>query len=123
MRKLQHELGVREGAMTADDFTFLTRIYYKAACGDAEDKWAEHEIDYILFTRKVPEVAANENEVSATRWVSREEVKELLEQEKAEPGTVLTPWFAKIASTELFRWWGGLDDLASMQDADSIHRM
>lgn len=40
-RKLEHELGIKAEQVPFDDFRFLTRIHYKAPCGDG--KWGEHE--------------------------------------------------------------------------------
>lgn len=40
-RKLEHELGIKPEQVPFEDFHFLTRIHYKAPCGDG--KWGEHE--------------------------------------------------------------------------------
>lgn len=40
-RKLEHELGIKPDQVPFEDFRFLTRIHYKAPCGDG--KWGEHE--------------------------------------------------------------------------------
>lgn len=40
-RKLDHELGIKPEQVPFEDFRFLTRIHYKAPCGDG--KWGEHE--------------------------------------------------------------------------------
>jgi len=50
IRKLPHELGVPEGALVPEDFTYLTKIHYLAPCGDGV--WGEHESElhrsYVL---------------------------------------------------------------------------
>jgi len=51
VRKLIHEVGIK--GVKVEEFTFLTRIHYKSA---SDEKWGEHEIDYILFIKKQVEV-------------------------------------------------------------------
>ena len=77
VRKLKHELGI-EG-LNVDDMAFLTRILYVA---ESDSVWGEHEIDYILFAR-MKEIKAdpNPNEVSAVRYATQDEVKELMSKE------------------------------------------
>lgn len=115
-RKLEHELGIEALQCALDDFQFLTRIHYKSASGDL---WGEHEIDYILVLRaKEPIVTkANHNEVRDIRFVSPDELKEMLKLD-----LVFTPWFKLICQTFLFEWWGNLDKLDKYVD-DKIHRM
>ena len=136
-RKLQHELGitpeqVSEGVgggahvlyillqVPAEAFTYLTRIHYQAA---SDETWGEHEIDYILFIQRDVTVAANPNEVKNHRFVSQEQLKELLVT--AEKGTEVkvTPWFKAIAESFLFQWWDNLDSLQQFQDHLTIHKM
>lgn len=80
IRKLGHELGVKEGVVSEDDVHFLTRLHYRAACGDGV--WGEHEMDYILFARVgegfAKEIKPQPNEVSMTQWVGEREMKDLL---------------------------------------------
>ena len=40
-RKLEQELGIKAEEVPVDKFRFLTRIHYKAPCGDGT--WGEHE--------------------------------------------------------------------------------
>jgi isopentenyl-diphosphate delta-isomerase len=47
-RKLDQELGIPMSQVPFDDFKFLTRIHYKAPCGDG--KWGEHE-SMLLVSR------------------------------------------------------------------------
>ena len=61
-----------------DDFHYLTRIHYKSENVPADGKWGEHEIDYILFMQRNVTVVLNENEVKTHRYVSREELKEIM---------------------------------------------
>ncbi|GAA5855044.1 hypothetical protein JCM5353_005671 [Sporobolomyces roseus] len=101
-RKLGHELGIPSD-YSLDEFTYLTRIHYYAK---SDDIWAEHEIDYILFLTLDPSLSINPNEVSATRWVSKQD----LEQFFKDPESTFTPWFKLIAESFLYKWWDALMD-------------
>lgn len=80
IRKLNHELGIALDRFTPDDFTYLTRIHYKAGlyCSvlllthQASDGiWGEHEIDYILIARGDVELNINPNEIQDVKWLSK----------------------------------------------------
>jgi isopentenyl-diphosphate delta-isomerase len=101
-------------------FTYLTRIHYQAK---SDATWGEHEIDYILFIQRDVTVAANPNEVKSHRYVSAEELKQLLGEAGQEGGVTITPWFKAIADKFLFEWWQHLDNLSSFQDHQNIHKM
>ena len=45
-RKTLDELGIPPEQLPVEKMTYLTRILYKSS---SCDKWAEHELDYILF--------------------------------------------------------------------------
>jgi isopentenyl-diphosphate delta-isomerase len=117
IRKLNHELGIV--GIEADDLTFLTKILYKA---ESDTVWGEHEVDYILFAKKsVLLDNTNANEVMNHRYVSKEEMLELIK--KSQRGEVkLTPWFALICDSFLMKWWDRLDKLEECIDSD-IHKM
>lgn len=61
-----------------EDFHYLTRIHYRAGNIPHDGKWGEHEIDYILFIQHDVTVVPNANEVKSHRYVSKEELKELI---------------------------------------------
>ena len=61
-----------------DDFHYLTRIHYQAGNVPHDGKWGEHEIDYILFMQHNVTVVPNPNEVKSYRYVSKEELKQLI---------------------------------------------
>ncbi|WFD29229.1 isopentenyl-diphosphate Delta-isomerase [Malassezia sp. CBS 17886] len=98
-RKLEHELGVPPEQVPLDQLQFLTRIHYVAP---SDGPWGEHEIDYILFLTVPVTLHVNENEVSATKWVSMDELKTLMNE--LEPSS-FTPWFRLIVNRFLFPWW------------------
>ncbi|KAJ1649004.1 isopentenyl-diphosphate delta-isomerase idi1 [Dispira simplex] len=121
-RKLEHELGIPPEEIPVEQFEYLTRIHYLAP---SDSVWGEHEIDYILFfqprERNVT-VNVNPNEVQSVRYVTKDELKQLLRD--AEQGRVLvTPWFRLICNKFLFAWWDQLDALDSLCDTNTIHRM
>eukprot|EP00467_Chlorarachnion_reptans_P003254 CAMPEP_0114522838 /NCGR_PEP_ID=MMETSP0109-20121206/20960_1 /TAXON_ID=29199 /ORGANISM="Chlorarachnion reptans, Strain CCCM449" /LENGTH=286 /DNA_ID=CAMNT_0001704091 /DNA_START=166 /DNA_END=1026 /DNA_ORIENTATION=- len=127
-RKLNQELGV--SSVSPDDLVFLTRILYKAP---SDDKWGEHEVDYILFAQKdISEIEdnLNPNEVSEVVHVSQEQLRKILKTRELNGQLVkLTPWFKLIAESELlFDWWDQLNvimkikGLPNREDANRIFK-
>jgi len=121
-RKLAHELGIKPQQVPLDDFTYLTRILYKAENVPRDGKWGESEIDYILFIQANVDIVVNENEVKSYRYVSIPELKDLIESADSN-GMLITPWFRLIVKNFLFDWWKDLSDVSIHEDRDTIHRM
>ncbi|KAI8114279.1 hypothetical protein M9434_002405 [Picochlorum sp. BPE23] len=126
IRKLEHELGISpETFSSPEDFKFLTRLHYCARdekTWGPDAPWGEHEMDYILFA-KVPNVVLNPNadEVQATAYVTRAEMKEMMEPNN---GLLWSPWFRIIAETFLEEWWDDLEATLTTNkhvDAKTIH--
>ncbi|OLL22636.1 Isopentenyl-diphosphate Delta-isomerase [Neolecta irregularis DAH-3] len=119
-RKLEHELGIPNEDVPLEDFHFLTRIHYLAP---SDVIWGEHEIDYILFIQKDVRLDINLNEVSETRYVTQEQLKEMLK----DPMLSHTPWFKLIYETFLYKWWNELGsnikNIQVLKDLETIHRM
>ncbi|TPX38586.1 isopentenyl-diphosphate Delta-isomerase, partial [Synchytrium endobioticum] len=119
-RKLEHELGIPESDVPLSSLKYLTRIHYLAP---SDGVWGEHEIDYIFIMRaENVTLNPNPNEVKDTKYVTREELKQMF-KDAEEDKVKLTPWFRLIAESFLFQWWNNLDDLDSMKDVNTIHRM
>uniref|UniRef100_A0A668AZE0 isopentenyl-diphosphate Delta-isomerase n=1 Tax=Myripristis murdjan TaxID=586833 RepID=A0A668AZE0_9TELE len=118
-RRLKAELGIPMEQVTPDEMTYLTRIHYKA---QSDGVWGEHEIDYILFMQKDVEVNPDPNEIKSHCYVTKEQLKEMLEKAKRKE-LEITPWFSLIAETFLFKWWDNLSNLKQFMDHDCIHRM
>ena len=47
-----------------DCLKYLTRVHYKAS---SNEKWGEHEIDYVLFAQRDVDININLNEVSQVK--------------------------------------------------------
>ncbi|KAJ2016727.1 isopentenyl-diphosphate delta-isomerase idi1 [Coemansia sp. RSA 455] len=118
-RKLEHELGIKPEQVPLDKFQYLTRIHYVSP---SDGQWGEHEIDYILFIKADVDLDVNENEVGSVKYVSKEEMMEIIETAE-ETGTKLTPWFKLIDTNFLYKWWDQLDDLSACVDTETIHRL
>ena len=61
-----------------ESFEFLTRIHYLAANIPHDGMFGEHEIDYILFVRRDVTLHPNANEVRDYRYVTKEELKDMI---------------------------------------------
>ncbi|XP_038045048.1 isopentenyl-diphosphate Delta-isomerase 1-like [Patiria miniata] len=118
-RKLKHELGIEAQQVPLDDFHYLTRIQYQAT---SDEKWGEHEIDHILFIQKEVDVKPEPNEVQNVRYISPNELEGFLKSSETN-GTKISPWFRLIAQTLLPDWWKHLDNVKSLEDHGTIHRM
>ncbi|XP_059153392.1 isopentenyl-diphosphate Delta-isomerase 1-like isoform X2 [Physella acuta] len=121
-RKLLHELGIKAEQVPLEDFHYLTRILYKAENVPKDYKWGEHEIDYILFIQRDVDVEVNPNEVKSYRYVSQQELKDIVDSADSK-GLLLTPWFKLIVQSFLQKWWNNLSDIESQADRETIHRM
>lgn len=110
-RKSLHELGIPLSFWDACDMTFLSRFHYWAADTITHGKdspWGEHEVDYVLFAKSDTPVPLNPNpeEVSDYKYVSREEMKDMLQNK---PDLLWSPWFLGIMDRGGYEWW---DDLS-----------
>ncbi|KAI9847156.1 MAG: isopentenyl-diphosphate delta-isomerase idi1 [Sclerophora amabilis] len=119
-RRLAHELGIAEHHIPLEAYKFITRIQYKSASG--EGGWGEHEtpaVDYILFAVADVDVAANPEEVQATKYVSTEHLREMLRRDDS----VFTPWFKLVAKNSLFEWWEkvkGMKEKGSLKSENAL---
>ncbi|TIA91441.1 hypothetical protein E3P99_01080 [Wallemia hederae] len=111
IRKLYHELGIQE--VEQNDLIYLTKIHYLAP---SDGLWGEHEIDYIYIATKDVSLNLNDNEVSDAKWVSIEELKEMM----ADGVSQFTPWFRIIVEKFLFPWWTELMGKEGDKDARSV---
>lgn len=118
IRKLTQELGIKEGKVESKDLTFITRMHYKAR---ADEKWIEHEVDYIFAMKMNVKINPNPNEIQKTKYVNLEELDKLFERSKN--GDVkIGPWFRLIRDNFLDRIWEKIDSLESIKDKN-VHNM
>lgn len=118
-RRLKAELGIPLEEVLPEEIYYVTRFHYKA---QSDSIWGENEIDYILFVRKNVTLNPDPNEIKSYRYVSKDELKELMR--KVASGEVkITPWFKIIVETFLFKWWDNLDHLSQFADHEKIYRM
>ena len=122
VRKLNQELGISEDQVPLNDFNFVTKMIYSSRMNE---EWIEREIDHILIIKADVDVNFNENEVSEIKWVSQEELEELLVAEVEGDGEI-APWFRCIASRLMTdEWWQAVGDsekISQISD-DIIHDM
>ncbi|OMH82434.1 Isopentenyl-diphosphate Delta-isomerase 1 [Zancudomyces culisetae] len=120
-RKLNHELGIPKESINIADFKYLTRIHYKA---NSDEKWVEHEVDYILILKGDYELHVNENEVKSVRYVTEDELNAMF-NEASTPGSnlLLTPWFKLVCQNFLSKWWKKIDNLNEVEEDSTIYHM
>ncbi|XP_010485606.1 PREDICTED: isopentenyl-diphosphate Delta-isomerase II, chloroplastic [Camelina sativa] len=122
-RKLLDELGIVAEDVPVNEFTALGRMLYKAP---SDGKWGEHELDYLLFIVRDVKVQPNPDEVAEIKYVSREELKELVKKADAgEEGLKLSPWFRLVVDNFLMKWWDHVEKgtLGEAIDMKTIHKL
>lgn len=91
-------------------WTFLSIVYF-----------GYFIFNYFVFLKDV-QLSPDPNEIKSHCYVSKEELKEMLDKAKRKE-LEITPWFSLIADTFLFKWWDNLHDLKQFMDHNNIHRM
>ena len=118
VRKLTQELGILPGEIQSEDLNFITKMHYKAR---ADQKWIEHEVDYIFALKKDVKIDPNPNEIQRTKYVDVKELNELFE--KSNDNLVkIGPWFRLIRDNFLNEIWKSLDSLDTISD-NKVHHM
>eukprot|EP00977_Amphora_coffeiformis_P023596 scaffold13742_cov157-Amphora_coffeaeformis.AAC.3 len=110
IRKLRHELGIDPSYIDHSSIQFVGRFHYWASDTVTYGKdapWGEHEVDYVLFLQSQEDVPVNVNpdEVGDCKYVSIEELKEMLK----DPTLIWSPWFRGMMDRGIFDWWGDLE--------------
>ena len=117
-RKVPHELGPSASALLLPSTTtpesamvFVQRFHYWAAdClthGRDRCPWGEHELDYVFFAQGSlhrPTLQPNPEEVSDYRYVSMDELRQLLNDTSLR----WSPWFRGIMERGGWDWWADL---------------
>ena len=122
IRKLHQELGISPDDLSLDDFHFVTKMMYSARMNA---DWIEREIDHILLIQADVEIKINQNEVSEIKWVSKQELDQILAGD-IDIGGEIAPWFRCIAERVMTEeWWdsvGNLERIVKLRDG-LIHDM
>ncbi len=122
IRKLHQELGISPDELSLNDFHFVTKMMYSARMNA---DWIEREIDHILVIQADVDIKINQNEVSEIKWVSKQELHQILAGD-IDIGGEIAPWFRCIAERVMTdEWWdsiGNLDRIVELRD-DLIHDM
>ena len=113
-RKMEQELGIAKGIINSNNLYFITKMHYLAR---ANEKWTEHEIDYIFTIVQDLDINPNPNEIAETRYVNKQELEELFDGTEK-----IGPWFRLIKDNFLDSIWQSLDNLKSISDK-KLHKM
>ena len=112
-RKLIQELGISKNKIKIDELHYVTKMHYSAR---ADEKWIEHEIDYIFAINLDTQIKPNPNEIAETKYVNRTELEEIFISEK------IGPWFRLIKENFLEEIWKSVDNLSHISDK-KLHKM
>jgi isopentenyl-diphosphate delta-isomerase len=116
VRKLAHELNItgldpnqlqlagRQVLKFFNVYLNIFRFLYKA---DSDDKWMEHELDYVILVRNFDlPINANPEEVDDVKYVNRDDLANMYESK----GFKFSPWFDLLYRSKwLGEWWKKLD--------------
>ena len=83
-RKVFQELGIKADQCEIEKIQYLTRILYSA---DSDGKWAENEMDYILFLKsnlKQLDVDPNPEEVKNVMYLNKASLTSVVEFKRTE---------------------------------------
>jgi len=114
-RKMEQELGIESDLIKLEQLNYMTKMVYKAR---ADEKWVEHEVDYIFAVKCDFNINPNKLEIEETKYVNLEELENLFNDKKAKIG----PWFRLIKENFLNDIWKALDNLGEIGD-NKIHYM
>ena len=114
-RKMEQELGIESNQIKLEKLNYITKMIYKAR---ADEKWVEHEIDYIFAIKCDLDIKPNKIEIEETKYVNLEELEALFDDNKVKIG----PWFRLIKENFLNDIWKALDNLDEIGD-NKIHNM
>jgi isopentenyl-diphosphate delta-isomerase len=101
-------LGIDLGQIAPHELKFVNRLAYRAISDGG--LWGEAEIDYIFILRKNLALNPNPEEVQSVRYVTKEEMKDLLKNQQ-KYDMKITPWVKLLANNFLFSYWDNLDNL------------
>ena len=118
IRKLTQELGIKMGKIRLGDLNFITKMHYKSR---ADEKWIEHEVDYIFVVKMDVQIDPNSNEIQRIKYVDKKELDNLFEM--SNNGDVkIGPWFRLIRNHFLDKIWENMESLKDLED-QKVHHM
>ena len=118
IRKLTQELGIKMGKIRLEDLNFITKMHYKSR---ADEKWIEHEVDYIFVVKMDVQINPNSNEIQRIKYVDKKELDNLFEM--SNNGDVkIGPWFRLIRNHFLDKIWENMESLKDLED-QKVHHM
>ena len=117
-RKLSQELGIDTSLIRLNDIQYITKMHYRSR---ADEKWIEHEIDYIFVIKCDLNINPNPNEIEQTKYVDQNELQ-LLFDAADNRSLNIGPWFRLIQENFLSDIWDTLDNLSDIAD-DELHYM
>ena len=117
IRKLEQELGINPNVIRTEDLNFITKMHYKAR---ADEKWIEHEVDYIFVIKIDVEINPNQNEIQNTKYVDEKELNDLFSKANFNDVKV-GPWFRLIKDNFLSKIWRNLESLGRIADNEVHH--
>ena len=116
-RKVFQELGIKADQCEIEKIQYLTRILYSA---DSDGKWAENELDYILFLKshlKHLDIDPNPEEVKNVMYLNKADLSGFIKDQGANK---FTPWFLLMSQSMLPKWWDNIGDLKPFIDEENI---
>ena len=90
--------------------------------------WDLLAVDYLLFIVRDVKVQPNPDEVADIKYVSREELMELVKKADAgddDEAVKLSPWFRLVVDNFLMKWWDHVEKgtLTEAADMKTIHKL
>lgn len=119
IRRSAYELGTKIDDISLDELMFVNKLAYRAESDGGQ--WGEAEIDYIFILRKNLTLNPNPEEVRSLRYVTRDEMKDLLTNHK-QYNIKITPWMKLLAKDYLFSYWNNLHQLETIAQPKTIVR-
>ena len=116
-RKVFQELGIKPYHCKIENIQYITRILYSA---ESDGKWAENELDYILFLRSHLhhlDIQPNQEEVKNVMYLNRDDLSDFIKDQGVNS---FTPWFLLMSQSMLPKWWENIDDLKPFVDQENI---
>jgi isopentenyl-diphosphate delta-isomerase len=117
-RKLSQELGIDTSLIGLNDLKYITKMHYRSR---ADEKWIEHEIDYIFVIKCDVDINPNTNEIEQTKYVDQHELQ-LLFDASDNNSLKIGPWFRLIKENFLSDIWDALDNPSNIAD-EELHYM